>query len=256
MPDIPGPVRPGLVSCGSAIQELRRAFSRAGERALVVLARTGIAECLPHRLLDSGERIREKRFRQPADRQRFRAAHFIKRMGCAAGLGLDPSALAFAVEPGGKPMLRDFPDFFFSLSHNGGWGGAAFGRLAPLGFDVQRPIVAPRLLKSLFPGPEAGSPQSPRAFALRWAMLEAASKQDGLGLPYPLSPLEVEKTGLPAVVRLEMRGKPVFVWRGLLADGSALALASTCVKAVAAPEILELTGRADSCPLAHDGDLA
>lgn len=228
---------PEALSCASPSPGLERLFSRAQGRTLIILARLSLGRKLPPCCLGIEEQIREKRFRHPADRERFRAAHFIKRMGCAAALGLDPASLSFDAQAGGKPELRNFPALFFSLSHNGGWVGAAFAQSGPLGFDVQRPVLQARLIKSLFPDSPARNDVTPQGFALRWAMLEAACKQDGSGLSWPLPGLWLEKTESPRVARLELRGKTLFVWHALLGDGSALALASASLAAVADPAL-------------------
>lgn len=237
MPGNASPSSQGCLSCASPAPGLDRLFRNAPGRTVIILARISLAEKLPSCCLGIEEQIREKRFRQPADRLRFRAAHFIKRMGCAAALGVAPADLAFTHEPGGRPFLRDFPGLFFSLSHNGQWAGAAFGRISPLGFDVQRPLIQPRLVSCLFPGPAAQAGVTPERFALRWALLEAAAKQDGLGLPYPLPFLRLEKTGSERIVRLELRGNRLFAWHATLGDGGALALASAMQGAVTNPAV-------------------
>ena len=76
-----------------------------------------------------------KRFQKDRD-QEFAAGGLLVDM--LAGLGVTADGeLAIAVDPGGKPRLRDFPKIHFSISHTDGLVMCAVAD-HPVGCDVER----------------------------------------------------------------------------------------------------------------------
>ena len=69
-------------------------------------------------LLSDGERARAARFVFERDRIRFVSAHAGLRRVLGALLGIEPSALRFVEDAGGKPRLAGSAAVFFNLSHS------------------------------------------------------------------------------------------------------------------------------------------
>ncbi|MFJ5923907.1 4'-phosphopantetheinyl transferase family protein [Kitasatospora sp. NPDC092948] len=150
-----------------------------------VLARPDADE----RLLADFERERADRFRRPADRDDYVAAHLLVRYCAAAHLGIDPADVAFGQQcPGcglaghGRPLLTDRPATHLSLSHTGGIIAAAAGPV-PIGVDVEH--LGPRttdpasLSRVLSPAEDAlvrSHPDPTRAFLRQWVRKEALIK--------------------------------------------------------------------------------
>jgi 4'-phosphopantetheinyl transferase len=112
-------------------------------------------------------------------------------------LKVPPDTLAFTYGERGKPLLRDYPDTHFNVSHSGDLVVCAVSS-APVGIDVES-IPAPgrdfmKIAGRFFAGEElsyikARSSQSERAaaFAEIWTKKEAYIKRDGRGLALPLN---------------------------------------------------------------------
>ncbi|MFF2819974.1 4'-phosphopantetheinyl transferase family protein [Kitasatospora cineracea] len=150
-----------------------------------VLARPDADE----RLLTAFERERLERFRRPADRDDYLAAHLLVRYCAAAHLGVEPAAVAFGQRcPGcgstahGRPYLTDRPGTHLSLSHTNGVIAAAAGPV-PVGVDVEhldaRTTDPATLRHVLTPAENALVRQHPdptRAFLRLWVRKEALIK--------------------------------------------------------------------------------
>lgn len=159
-------------------------------RTLVVLV--DLAAVLPDvGVLDDQERARAGRLRTAELRHHFIAAHVAVRQVLAWFLGCTPAALGFAIDPHGKPHLRDH-DLRFNLSHSGGHALVAVGRAARIGVDLElrdRLRDADRLASRVLAPVELSAftalPTSERAKALlrAWTRKEALLKAIGLGLP-------------------------------------------------------------------------
>lgn len=216
------------------------------DAATVIIANTRLAHLLDSGALSPDERARECRFRRESDRRRFRTAHFLKRAACAAATGRRFSCLTFRQDANGKPLLEHPGNtFFFNLSHSGDWSGVAIGGIAPLGFDVQHPVDTARLPPEIFGmGNDIRAPGDPGSRTLRWAMLEAAVKESGIGLSHPLPAIEVEETGDAHMHRAMMSHGRLLIWSGLLRDGSALAVAAANPRALDRVNLYELAGLA------------
>ena len=92
-------------------------------------------------LLDDHEHDRLARFRRPADRARYLAAHALARLVLAPLVGRRPAALVFdrtcrCGAQHGKPVLANGPGF--SLSHAGDLVGVAVRPDGPVGLDVEQ----------------------------------------------------------------------------------------------------------------------
>lgn len=151
--------------------------------------------------LAAEEQGRAARFRHPADRASFVAAHRLLRAALGARLGLAPIELRFTAALGGKPHLDlsapgTPPDAVpFNLSHARGVVACAVGGLMPVGVDVERvrsAEVADELQgRVLHPSERAhflNGPADERAAAFFriWALKEAYIKATGEGLTAPL----------------------------------------------------------------------
>lgn len=145
--------------------------------------------------LDAAEWERACRFRQPADRLAFVAAHALKRLALAAERPGDrPADLRFAVNAFGKPALAEVGSVHFNLSHTAGLVAVALWRSGPVGLDVETMdggIADADLARATFTADEvAGLDSEPdwtRAFFALWTAKEAVIKAEGQGLSLPLS---------------------------------------------------------------------
>ncbi|MFK0189877.1 4'-phosphopantetheinyl transferase family protein [Kitasatospora sp. NPDC090308] len=150
-----------------------------------VLARPDADE----RLLTAFERERLGRFRRPADRDDYLAAHLLVRYCAAAQLGTEPAAIAFGQRcPGcgstehGRPHLTDRPDTHLSLSHTSGIIAAAAGPV-PIGVDVEHlgargtdPATLRHVLTAAESALVRSRPDPTGAFLRLWVRKEALIK--------------------------------------------------------------------------------
>lgn len=113
--------------------------------------------------------------------------------GLALAVGLQsvglPADAAIIRTEYGKPLLREYPLWQFSLSHSGDWAVCALAK-APIGIDVQqrRPVDVLALAERFFAPQEAALlrslPESEqnRAFFRLWTAKESILKAQGSGL--------------------------------------------------------------------------
>ena len=154
-------------------------------------------------LLDPSERFRADRFRRPADRARFVAAHGQVRLVLAASGAGRADRLRFGTDANGKPRLlstgRCMPAF--NLSHSGDWALLAVAAEGEIGADIEamRPFEDMEAFarRSFAPGEAAALALLPAArrqegFFACWARKEAILKADGRGLGLPLASFEVD----------------------------------------------------------------
>lgn len=151
-------------------------------------------------LLDGDERDRLERFRRPADRARYLAAHALTRLVLADAVGSTAGALVFdrtcrCGAQHGKPVLPGGPGF--SLTHAGDLVGVAVHPGGAVGLDVERV----RALADL--AAMAAHVCSPResatdedAFFTLWARKEALLKALGTGLASPMSAITLGQSGV------------------------------------------------------------
>lgn len=125
--------------------------------------------------LSAEEHERAAAFLHPADRDRFVAAHWLKRQ--ALNMAGNGGALVFSNSAGGKPRLAEGPEF--SLSHGGGWIALALGRTGPVGVDVESER-APEIWQDVLPL-VAGAEEEALDPLRLWTAKEAALKCLGSG---------------------------------------------------------------------------
>lgn len=151
-------------------------------------------------LLSNDEKTRANRFRFPHLRVHYIAGRGALRQLCGRYLSVAPQDLVFTYGAQGKPLLSDFPDFSFNLSHSHGIAVFAFAHEMTLGIDVEfidttidYEVIAPRFFSkneadTLLALPKA---ERPPVFFNCWTRKEAFIKAKGGGLSIPLDQFEV-----------------------------------------------------------------
>jgi len=152
----------------------------------------------PHlvRLLDTHERERMVRFRQPLDQARYLAAHALTRIVLGDALGSPAEVLTFdrtcrCGRQHGKPVLLQAGAPAFSMTHSGQLVGVAL-HTTPLGLDVEeiRPVSDLTSMAKHACSPAelgAGAARTVEAFFSVWTRKEAVLKATGDGLSVPMS---------------------------------------------------------------------
>ena len=154
-------------------------------------------------ILSDQEHIQARRIRQPADRDRYLAAHSALRIILGRYLNELPARIRFVTGPQGKPSLA--PEFQasrvrFNLAHSGEWALVAVAAGRDVGVDVEqfRPLAeVAAIAESQFSPAEVaalsslGEDRRLAAFFQIWACKEAFIKATGLGLSYPLRDFSV-----------------------------------------------------------------
>lgn len=157
--------------------------------------------------LTADETGRAARFRFPADRNRYIAAHGALRDILARYLNREPGQVRFSANQYGKPTLPGCP-LEFNLSHSGDFALVAVTRGRKVGVDVERfrpDVDFERLASRFFSSREAAEltafPAAQRlaAFFRCWTRKEAYIKAQGLGLSLPLKDFDVS-LGDPALL--------------------------------------------------------
>ena len=221
----------GDFECGHhdsiAVMDATMAALDPEQAPVVVIANRGLAVRIEDGHLSTEERAREAKFIRQEDRQRFRTTHFLKRRVCAAFTGIQPERMNFGTGWNNTPYLKEFAGLFtFNLSHSGEWGGIAAAKANALGFDVQAAIeLADFPMSEIMHPLDCIRADSPASAALVWAVKEAVTKANGIGLGYALKKLCIKRTSDDAVKSVQLLGQQWFVRHGLLADGSAIAVA-------------------------------
>jgi 4'-phosphopantetheinyl transferase len=182
LPDVTSPVPPCTVWWAAPV---------APERAPALVG-----------LLDADERDRLARFRRPADRARYLAAHALVRL-VLAGDGASAARLAFDRScrcgvPHGKPVLPGGPGF--SLSHAGDLVGVAVRPNGVVGLDVEqvRDVADLAALVEHVHSPiERAREAVPdrTAFFRTWTRKEALLKATGDGLAAPMTAITLTADG-------------------------------------------------------------
>lgn len=122
--------------------------------------------------------------------------------------------------PGGKPVLRDFPELHFSLAHCPGLAACLVAPV-PCGVDVEavRPLRERALRRAFTPEEQRqvrGSPIPDETFFRLWTLKESFVKATGEGLSYGLRRVPVSLAPGPAPRSLS----PGWVfWQDLLPGG-------------------------------------
>jgi len=153
-------------------------------------------------LLDADERDRLARFRRPADRARYLAAHALVRLvladdgAAAARLSFDRSCRCGV--PHGKPVLPGGPGF--SLSHAGDLVGVAVRPDGAVGLDVEqvRDVADLAALAAHVHSPAErvrDAVPDRAAFFRTWTRKEALLKATGDGLAAPMTAITLAADG-------------------------------------------------------------
>lgn len=147
-------------------------------------------------LLSADELDRSRQFRVAADRDRFFAAHALKRRLLGALLNAPAARLRFERQWAGKPQLVG-SELQFNLSHSGDWVALAISRSAPVGVDIEQGDSAlPEGMLSVALHPDDRLVPKPDSHAERfhtaWTLKEAISKGVGMGLALPFTQLRLE----------------------------------------------------------------
>jgi 4'-phosphopantetheinyl transferase len=153
-------------------------------------------------VLDGHERDRLDRFRRPADRARYLAAHALVRLVLAATVGTPAAALVFdrtcrCGAQHGKPVLPGGPGF--SLTHAGDLVGVAVHPDGAVGLDVEqvRELGDLTAMAAHVCSPQESAPDADAFFAL-WTRKEALLKAVGTGLSTPMSAITLGPAGVLA----------------------------------------------------------
>jgi phosphopantetheinyl transferase len=167
----------------------------AGE-LLVATARSADLAGFAPALLSTDELDRSRQFRVAADRDRFFAAHALKRRLLGVLLDAPGARLRFEHRWAGKPQLVG-RELQFNLSHSGDWVALAISRSAPVGVDIEQGDTAlPEGMLSVARHPKdrlVPEPDSPaERFYTAWTLKEAVSKGVGIGLALPFTQLRLE----------------------------------------------------------------
>jgi 4'-phosphopantetheinyl transferase len=201
----------------------------AWDDPLVVIAPRRIGSELFQDALCADERERLGRFRFHDDRERFLAAHALKRRLLAALLDCPAEGLRFASGQGEKPRLAGGgPDF--NLSHSGDWVALIVAGNTPVGIDVEQPSETTdcgQLASQVFHPedrfqPEPMSPQE--RFYTAWTLKEAVSKGIGLGLALPFPELRLWPVGRGCYCCM-YQGAPWHALHWRIGEGAHIAMA-------------------------------
>ncbi len=177
-------------------------------------------------LLDPAERDRARRFRFPADQDRYIVGRGMLRLLLAQQVGQAPDQLRIGYEAAGKPKLIDHP-LQFNLAHSGGLGLLAVTRKETVGVDVEwmRPSIEIESIAGRYFAPDEqtllGSlpgPERVTGFFRVWTRKEAYMKATGMGLYMPLEKFAVLPAPAGRALRLRLNETPAEAARWGLRD--------------------------------------
>ena len=227
-----GVVRASLVDETDTLiswDDLQLTWSSDGIPSLLVcVASRSVFRRIASNSLSADERARCERLRAEQDRERFLAAHGLKRRALGSLLGRDASLLRFVSDKNGKPQL-DPPALHFNLSHSGAWVALAVSAEAAVGIDVERSDRS-RLerLRARIEHPdeylEPGVESEQAGLLARWTLKEAITKGTGRGLRQAFRELRLEAHGQGAYSS-ELDGERWYAGHRILEDGAHLAFA-------------------------------
>ena len=165
---------------------------------LVAVAPRWLASGLSPSLLAPDEVDRLERYCFVADRERFLAAHALKRRLLGKLLNREPARLRFERDWAGKPYLEG-QRIHFNLAHSGDWVALAFSSTESVGIDVEHDGSAVyEELESVVLHPRDQFSPTPTSaedrFYTAWTLKEAISKGIGLGIRLAFSGLRLEPT--------------------------------------------------------------
>ena len=144
----------------------------------------------------SGDRYTKmQRLRSPINKKASVAAYLLLRIALMEVYGID-EAVEFGYAKEGKPLLKDYPDIHFSLSHSKITAACAVSDVE-VGVDVQyiSPIsdrVAKRVLTELEYTKFKESPAPDEFFCEIWTIKESYLKKTGQGIRFDLRDLSAD----------------------------------------------------------------
>ncbi|WOX06900.1 4'-phosphopantetheinyl transferase family protein [Microbulbifer pacificus] len=142
-------------------------------------------------LLSVEELQRRETYRSAEAQHQFLLSRVLLRSVLGKISGRSPESLRFDRLPSGKPLLADFPELHFSLSHSGQWLALAVSCEAPIGIDIEQPSKPRdflRIARHYFHPEECALLESPPLelmpmhFYRLWTMKEAFFKARGTGI--------------------------------------------------------------------------
>lgn len=145
--------------------------------------------------LSPDERIKADRFRFPADRRDYIAAHALLRASLSNGYPMAPRDWEFIIDARGKPRIANPPDGVraFSLSHTRGFVAISIATMPAIGVDVEcidRRIGVSEMAQSCCSDAEANRVAAATSAAAHffelWTLKEAYVKAVGTGLSQQL----------------------------------------------------------------------
>lgn len=184
------------------------------------------------------EWARAQRFRMPLHRMRYLMARRALRCVLGARLALDPSQVALADGPHGKPRLAQGAPPYFNLSHHEALCVIATCELAEVGVDVERVTGKPNVEELAEVSMTAAerdalvrldAARREQAFLVAWTRKEACLKAIGCGMR--IDPVRLHAGIAPETaeiaVDLPPGAHPVLVSSHLLGGGTVLSIATT-----------------------------
>lgn len=178
-------------------------------------------------VLSEEERERAARFRTSEDRHHFVIGRGGARHLAGHFLGMKPGAIEFALDPTGKPFIRN-DALEVNVSHSGDWVLAGFTANRDIGIDVEQrradfdvlevasAVFSPWERETLA---EFAPTVRQRLFFDVWTRKEAVIKADGAGVSFGFPRFDVEfRPGCPPAVRRLAGGDPT-QWTMWALDG-------------------------------------
>lgn len=167
-------------------------------------------------LLSPDEQQRAKRTVRMGTRNTYITSHAALRQILGQYLELAPQEISFINEPNGKPAIKQFESFHFSLSHTQDYTLLAISSLSPVGIDIEitkqtRDILS--IAKRFFSNTEyewlssTAVEQRYDCFYQLWCHKEAYLKALGLGLQGGLSSFSLYRDDLTAHSKITDRDK-------------------------------------------------
>ncbi|WP_279244475.1 4'-phosphopantetheinyl transferase family protein [Candidatus Litorirhabdus singularis] len=164
----------------------------------------------PELHLTPEELARAKRFHDPQQGRQWRYFHCALRQVLARYTDCASQPLRFGTIEQDKPVLLDFPELHFNLSHTASRALLAVTRAAPVGIDIeqQRQLkdreAMIRRYFSVSEQEQLAAPQyaeksvdKDQAFFRLWTRKEAIIKANGLGLGIALDSFDVPSEPIP-----------------------------------------------------------
>jgi 4'-phosphopantetheinyl transferase len=169
--------------------------------------------------LNEQDRSRADRFRIPEDRLRFFAGRALLRSTLQECGESSAPVLELTLTSRGRPILANYPEIQFSLSHSGDFVGLALTIQNAVGIDLEaidRAIRLPELIERIFSSEDLeafrrlSADDAVNAFFRAWTGKEAYLKARGVGISEGLKevvvPLEAAASSAPHTFRPEGKG--------------------------------------------------